>query len=59
MWLNHDPDASLALLVGFTGLAAAGTVFASFLYRPLFRRTGLAQPADGISTQPERALHST
>jgi hypothetical protein len=37
MWLNADPEASLALLVGFTGLSAAGTVFAYVLYRPLFR----------------------
>jgi hypothetical protein len=37
MMLNADPDASVAVALGMTALAAAGTVFAYFLYRPLFR----------------------
>jgi hypothetical protein len=37
MLLNGDPDASAAMVVGFTGISAAGTVFGYFLYRPLFR----------------------
>ena len=37
MLLGADPDASWGVALGATGLAAAGTVFAYFLYRPLFR----------------------
>ena len=36
MLLNGDPDASIAPVVGFTGISVALTVFAYFLYRPLF-----------------------
>ena len=36
MLLAGDPEASLALVAGFTGLAGAAAVFAWFLYRPLF-----------------------
>ena len=39
MLLDADPDASVGVVLGSTGLAAAGTVFAYFLYRPLFRPT--------------------
>ena len=39
MMLSTDPDASVAVMLGMTALAAAGTVFAYFLYRPLFRAT--------------------
>jgi hypothetical protein len=52
MWLNADPNASVALLVGFTTLSAAGTVFTYFLYRPLFRSADLAP------TGHQRALSS-
>jgi len=37
MLLGADPAASVGVALGATGLAAAGTVFAYFLYRPLFR----------------------
>jgi hypothetical protein len=37
MLLAGDPDASVGLLVGAAGLAAAGSVFAVVLYRPLVR----------------------
>jgi hypothetical protein len=37
MLLNKDPDASVALAAGFTGISVAGTVFAYFLYRPLLQ----------------------
>ena len=37
MLLNHDPDASIALALGMTGLVLAATASASVLYRPLFR----------------------
>jgi hypothetical protein len=36
MLLGADPAASVGVALGATGLAAAGTVFAYFLYRPLF-----------------------
>ena len=42
MLVGGDPDASLALVIGSSGLAGAGTVFAYFLYRPLFRATTTA-----------------
>jgi len=42
MLLSADPDASVGVALGATGLAAAGTVFAYFLYRPLFE-----PPQDG------------
>jgi hypothetical protein len=41
MLLNGDPDGSLTQAIGMTGLAAAGAVFAYFLYRPLFRHPGV------------------
>jgi len=37
MLLNGDPDASSTMVVAFTAISAALTVFAYFLYRPLFR----------------------
>ena len=42
MLLDGDPDASVGLLVGFTIVAVALSVFAGFLYRPLFPVTGPA-----------------
>ena len=42
MLLGADPAASVGVALGATGLAAAGTVFAYFLYRPLFE-----PPQDG------------
>jgi Sec-independent protein secretion pathway component TatC len=45
MLLGGDPDASLALVVGSSALAGAGTVFAYFLYRPLFRASAIPSPA--------------
>jgi hypothetical protein len=50
MVANGDPDGSVGMAIGVTGLAAAGAVFAYFLYRPLFRTT--APEASG--TAPER-----
>ena len=51
MMLSTDPHASLGVALGMSGLAAAGTVFAYFLYRPLFRAT-LSQSAatDGATS---------
>jgi hypothetical protein len=37
MRVNGDPDASVALTVGFSAISVAGTVFTYFLYRPLLR----------------------
>jgi hypothetical protein len=45
MLLGGDPDASLALVVGSSALAGAGTVLAYFLYRPLFRASAIPSPA--------------
>ena len=39
MMLSADPHASLGVALGMSGLAATGTVFAYFLYRPLLRAT--------------------
>jgi hypothetical protein len=50
MLLGGDPDASIGLLIGATGLAAAGSVFAVVLYRPLVRRTSPAPP--DLTTSP-------
>jgi len=36
MLIQDDPDASLGLALGMTGVAIAGAVFGYFLYRPLF-----------------------
>ena len=41
MVANGDPDGSVGVAIGATGLAAAGAVFAYFLYRPLFRAAAL------------------
>ncbi len=38
MVLNGDPDASAGVAIAMTGFASAGSIFAYFLYRPLFRR---------------------
>lgn len=46
MLIGGDPDASAALSAGITAIAAAGAVFAWFLYRPLFRPV-LTPLADG------------
>jgi hypothetical protein len=48
MVLNADPDASVGVVLVMTALAAAGTVFAYFLYRPLFRPATNA--AAGVAT---------
>ena len=50
MMLNADPDASVGVVLGSTGLAAAGTVFAYFLYRPLFRATMSQSAAAEVAT---------
>jgi len=50
MMLNGDPDSSVGVVVGSTGLAAAGTVFAYFLYRPLFRATMGQSAATEVAT---------
>jgi len=50
--MSSDPDASLAMAIGVTGLASAGAVFAYFLYRPLFRATTSAVPAAGVHAEP-------
>ncbi len=42
MLLNGDPHASVLLFVGMAALASAGSVFAYFLYRPLFFTEGAA-----------------
>lgn len=55
MLLNGDPDAFVAMIVGFTGISAAGTVFAYFLYRPLFRNAGVPPAHVPAQTEPERA----
>ncbi|MCW2812334.1 MAG: hypothetical protein JWP61_2792 [Friedmanniella sp.] len=39
MLLNADPDASVPMTVGFTGLSIALSGFALVLYRPLFTRS--------------------
>ena len=50
MLANDDPDASLVISLVMTALAGAGTVFAFFLYRPLFGwSTDAARPLDGTS----------
>lgn len=46
MLLRGDPDGSLVQAVVMTTISAAGTVFAWFLYRPLFRAT------DPVSRRP-------
>jgi hypothetical protein len=46
MVANADPDASVGVAIGATGLAAAGAVFAYFLYRPFF-----AMSAAGVRDQ--------
>ena len=56
MLLSGDPDASLAQVIGMTGLAMAGAVFASFLYRPLFRDADVPPARVGGEALPERAL---
>ena len=50
MLANGDPDASLGVAIGASGLAAAGAVFGYFLYRPLF------QTADPQGGPAERAI---
>ena len=57
MMLSADPHASLGVALGMSGLAAAGTVFAYFLYRPLFRAT-LSQSAatDGATSTTTATL---
>ncbi len=45
MVLKRDPDASVALAVGCTVLSAAGSLFAFFLYRPLFGSPAAAETA--------------
>jgi hypothetical protein len=40
MLLNDDPDASLALVIGFTCVSVALTAFTCVLYRPLFQASG-------------------
>ena len=42
MMVNGDPDASLAQLLGVLALAGSGSVFAFFLYRPLFGKEARA-----------------
>jgi hypothetical protein len=54
MLLNGDPDASVAMVVGFTGISVAGTVFGYFLYRPLFR-TATPPALAPAQSEPERA----
>jgi hypothetical protein len=50
MAANDDPDASLVISLVMTALAGAGTVFAFFLYRPLFDwNTDAAQPLGDTS----------
>jgi hypothetical protein len=60
MLLNGDPDAFVAMIVGFTGISAAGTVFAYFLYRPLFRNAGVPRPTfprkPSLSARPSVTL---
>ena len=48
MNLNHDPDASPTLAVGFAALTLAFTALASALYRPLFRARDRAPTLDAV-----------
>jgi hypothetical protein len=59
MWLNADPMASVAMLVGFTGLSTAGTVFGYFLYRPLFRSAHVPPAHVPVRTEPVHAPGSS
>ena len=56
MLLGGDPDASLAQVIGMTGLASGGAVFAYFLYRPLFRPISIAVPGARALTGSDPAL---
>jgi hypothetical protein len=56
MLMNADPDASLTQAFGTTALVGAGAVFAYFLYRPLFRPTGIVSVRVRPQQQPEPAL---
>lgn len=55
MLLGGDSDASVAMVAGFTGISAAGTVFGYFLYRPLFRNAAVRPGHLRAQTEPERA----
>ncbi len=51
MLLNDDPDASVAQFVGMAALASAGSVFAYFLYRPLFVTAGAAVTTAAVAEE--------
>ena len=48
MLLVGDPDASVGLAIGATTLAAALSVYATVLYRPLFHPAATGPPAPGV-----------
>ena len=52
MLASTDPDASVVVALVMTALAAAGTVFAYFLYRPLFRAGRHESAADEVADPP-------
>ena len=58
MVLSADPNASVAVALVMTALAAAGTVFSSFLYRPLFR-TPMGESAAGVARGPVKQVASS
>ena len=47
MYLNDDPDASVATLVSSTGMALVLAVLAGYVYRPLLRRRTDEEPGPG------------
>jgi hypothetical protein len=59
MWLNHDPDSSLGMVLASTSAALTVAALASLLYRPLLR-SGRRRPATPEVDLPERtpaAMH--
>lgn len=54
MLLNGDPDASVSQFVAMAALAGIGSVFAYFLYRPLFLTEGTAAPVPVTASESDR-----